>query len=75
MVEGGIRPTVALVDNKFPDYGDGEKAKNIIKKLSPDTIVISFSSNDGLTWGDENWPKLMPAKELVQKLTELDHKK
>lgn len=73
LVESGVRPTVALVDNKFPAQGDGEKAMEIIKNLSPDTLVISFSGDINLTWGDENWLKNMPAKKLIEQITDLKH--
>jgi|GEM_PF-4481905 len=53
LLESGVKPTVALVDNRFPFEGYGEKAATIIKKLSPKTVVISFSTDDNLTWGAE----------------------
>jgi DNA-binding NarL/FixJ family response regulator len=73
LLEEGLRPTVALVDNSFPLKGDGQRAAEIIRKISPETKVISFSMDTGLTWGDENWYKGMGSKEVVQALTNLQH--
>jgi len=73
LVKGGLRPTVALVDHKFPTAVDGERAAEIIKQHSPQTIIISFSTDSGLSWGDHNWTKLMGNQELVDALTKLQH--
>lgn len=71
LLEKGLKPSVALVDNF---YGDGEKAAEIIRKLSPETKIVSFSNDDNLTWGDENWPKSTgDIKVLVARLTSLKH--
>ncbi|HCM82364.1 MAG: hypothetical protein UW22_C0032G0007 [Candidatus Gottesmanbacteria bacterium GW2011_GWB1_44_11c] len=76
LMRTGLQPTVALVDNKFPYRGAGEKALRIIKQYSPNTIVISFSNDPGLEWGDQNWSK--PLIEvpglLFRALTHLQHK-
>lgn len=73
LLRDGIKPTVALVDNSFPRRGDGERAAQIIRKLSPETFVISFSADEGMEWGDENWPKKVDAEKLVAQLTKLQH--
>lgn len=73
LLKKGLRPTVALVDNKFPDRGDGEQAAKIIKELSPGTIVVSFSDDENLKWGDKNWGKIVDRSELIKRLTELEH--
>lgn len=72
ILKGGLRPSIALIDGKFPNYGDGEQAAAIIRKLSPETFIISLSS-DLQKWGDENWVKNYGAKELVEALTKLQH--
>lgn len=72
LLKKGLKPSVALVDGKFPDYGDGEKAAAIIRKLSPETFIVSLSS-DLQNWGDENWVKNYGATELVEALTKLQH--
>lgn len=73
LMEGGSKPTVALVDNAFPTEGSGREAAEIIKQFSPDTFIISFSSTSGLKWGQENWLKGMSIKQLVEALTKLQH--
>lgn len=73
LIEGGLRPTVAIVDHRFPYIGAGEEASEIIRKLSPETKIVSFSSDSELKWGDENWNKEMDPKQLVDALTNLQH--
>ena len=73
LIEGGLRPTVALVNRQFPMKGDGQRAAAIIKELSPETKIISCSSDSGLEWGEENWYKGMSLQELVHALTNLQH--
>ena len=74
LLEGGLRPTVALVDHRFPHEGDGQKAAEIIRKLSPKTLIISYSSTLGLKWGDRNWNKVfMDTQQLINALTNLQH--
>lgn len=68
----GLRPTVALVDGNFPLKGDGEKAAAIIKKLSPDTTIIAFSSTPQ-NYGDDQWNKHMSKDDLIDCLTNLEH--
>jgi DNA-binding NarL/FixJ family response regulator len=72
LLKKGLKPTVALVDGNFPNYGDGDKAANIIRRLSPETKIIAFSSSPQ-KYGDEQWNKHSSAKELVQNLTNLKH--
>lgn len=72
LLKGGLRPSVAFVDGKFPNYGDGEEAAGIIRKLSPKTFIISLSS-ELQKWGDENWIKNFTGKEFVESLTNLQH--
>jgi len=73
LVEGGLRPTLAIVDNRFPREGDGNRAKEIIKKYSPKTKVASFSTDKNVGWGDENWLKELSPSEIIQKIVELQH--
>lgn len=74
LLEGGLRPTVALVDNKFPHAGDGERAAEIIKKVSSETIVVSLSTDSGVTWGDYNITKDFDSEQIMKFLTNLPHK-
>jgi DNA-binding NarL/FixJ family response regulator len=72
LIKEGLKPSVALVDNRFPEWGDGERAAKIIKEISPEIVVVAFSS-DHVTWGDYWWHKHEGIRELVKKLTELQH--
>lgn len=72
MERQGLRPNVALVDNRFPKEGDGQRAAGIIRNLSPRTTIVSFSTDEGLSWGDENWSKgYLSLEELNNALAEL----
>jgi len=73
LLEGGLRPSVAIIDHKMPNVGDGERAAKIVRKLSPQTTIVSMSSDDGVTWGDYNLQKQYRAKEIVDFLTGLKH--
>ena len=73
LIEDGLKPTIALVDHRFPGVGDGQKAADIIRKFSPETIIVSFSSDPDLRWGDDNWHKGISIAELVKALTNLQH--
>jgi DNA-binding NarL/FixJ family response regulator len=78
LMEGGLKPTVALVDNQFPYKGAGEEAARIIRQHSPETFVISFSNDPGLKWGDDSWNKawgMENEKSLVAEVTKLQHKR
>ena len=72
LLNGGLRPTVALVDGNFPNRGDGKKAAEIIRRLSPETKIIAFST-DPQDYGDEQWNKHMSGRELTVMLTNLQH--
>ena len=55
----------------MPNRGDGEKAAMLIREKSPQTKIISFST-DPQTWGDENWVKGdLISRNLVKKVDEL----
>jgi DNA-binding NarL/FixJ family response regulator len=73
LFEQGIKPTVALVDNRCPNEGDGELIAGIIKKFSPETVVVSLSSSENVTWGNYNLQKSIGGSELVNFLTNLQH--
>jgi DNA-binding NarL/FixJ family response regulator len=73
LLKQGLRPTVAFVDNSFPDVGDGERTAKIIREISSKTIIVSMSSDDGVTWGDYNLQKKFRSEDLVKFLTELQH--
>lgn len=72
MVTSGEKPTVALVDNKMPKLGDGEKAAQIIRNNCPGVKIIAHTSSDDLpSWGDENVYKNLPAREFVALINRL----
>lgn len=73
MMKSGLRPTVAILDKKMPGENDGEEAANIIRKYSPDTVIISLSSVEGNTFGDYNFSKTISGKELFEFITNLKH--
>lgn len=72
LLNGGLRPTMALVDSNFPNRGDGKMAAEIIRRLSPETKIIAFST-DPQDYGDEQWNKHMSGHELATMLTKLQH--
>lgn len=72
LLKEGLKPSVAFVDGKFLERGDGEKVAAIIRKLSPETFIISLSS-ELQEWGNENWIKNFGNKEFVEALTKLQH--
>lgn len=72
LLENGLKPTVALVDGRFPSKGDGARAAEIIEELSPETVIIAFSS-DPQDYGQDQWDKLSSPTELVRNLTNLKH--
>jgi len=72
LLNEGLRPTVALVDGNFPKPGDGKKAAEIIRKISPKTFIISLAF-DKQTWGDKNFEKNIVPKDLMDVLTNLEH--
>ncbi len=67
--QGIIKPTVAILDNSC----GGQELANIIKEHNNNTVIISYSTDKGLTWGDKNWYKGEGLGKLPQKLTELQH--
>lgn len=73
MMESGLRPTVAILDNKMPNENDGEKAANIILQYSPNTIIISLSSDENVTFGDFNFTKSISSRGLFDFITNLQH--
>lgn len=72
LMRRGLRPTVALVDGKFPNRGDGEKAAEIIRRFSPNTVIVAFST-DPQNYGDLQWNKHQSARDLIESLTNLQH--
>lgn len=71
LLESGLRPTVAIIDANMPNRGDGERASALIRQKSPQTKIVSLST-DLQTWGDENWVKgNLTGKKLVGKIDEL----
>lgn len=72
LLNGGLRPTIAFVDGNFPEPGDGKKAAEIIRKISPKTFVISLAF-DKQKWGDKNFEKSVSPKDLMEALTNLEH--
>lgn len=73
LMEKGLKPTVAIIDDRLPEPDGGEIVAKIIELYSPKTIIISFSASD-VTWGKENWSKArMNPGELIQALTNIQH--
>jgi DNA-binding NarL/FixJ family response regulator len=75
LLETGLKPTVAFVDNSFPQRGDGEKAAKLIREKSPKTMIVSLSGEEGLTWGDYNLLKIMTRDQLASFLLDLKHER
>jgi chemotaxis response regulator CheB len=73
LFEQGMKPTVALVDNRCPNEGDGELIAGIIKKFSPETVIVSLSTSTNVAWGDYHLQKDISGKDLVKFLTKLQH--
>jgi len=73
LLNKGLRPSVAIIDNKMPNIGDGERVAKIIREISSQTIIVSMSSDDGVIWGDYNLRKQFRAEDFVKFLTELQH--
>ena len=71
LLKGGLRPTLAIIDANMPNRGDGEKAAAVIRQISPETKIVSHSSQLQ-TWGDVNWVKgELLARELVEQINKL----
>ena len=67
----GVKLTVAILDANRPNKGDGERAAALIRQYSPQTKIVSFST-DRQTWGDENWVKGdLSCEKLFEKIDEL----
>jgi len=73
LMRGGLKPTVAIIDHKMPIAGDGEKAANIVRKMSPSTVIVSLSGTENVTWGDHNLLKDLSGPEFIDFLTNLQH--
>lgn len=73
LIEGGLKPTVAFIDNSFFGHEDGEIVANLVRKLSPNTVIISLSANDEVRWGDYNLLKTFSGIELKNFLLNLQH--
>ncbi|QQG41692.1 MAG: response regulator [Candidatus Woesebacteria bacterium] len=73
LLEDGLKPTVAFIDNSFFDRGDGVLIANLVRTLSPDTIIVSLSADSGVKWGDFNLLKTFTGRELKNFLLELKH--
>jgi DNA-binding NarL/FixJ family response regulator len=69
----GLRPTAAFIDNSLPKRGDGERAAAIVRKFSPETVIVSLSSDDQVKWGDYNIPKLFSSSDLAEFILNLKH--
>ncbi len=72
LLKGGLKPTLALVDGKFIKFGDGEEVAKVVRALSPETYIVSFSS-DPYKWGDTHCNKLISGRDLVNFLTSIQH--
>lgn len=71
ILKGGLRPTLAIIDANMPYRGGGEKAAALIRQVSPETKIVSYST-DLQTWGDVNWKKgELLGRELVEQISKL----
>jgi DNA-binding NarL/FixJ family response regulator len=71
LLEDGLRPTLALIDANMPGKGDGERAAVLLRQKSPETKIVSFST-DRQTWGDVNWVKgEFTGRELVEQVNKV----
>ena len=73
ILKKGLRPTVAFIDNSFPNKGDGEKAAALVREISPETIIVSLSGDENVRWGDHNLLKLLSRDQLADFLLNLQH--
>jgi CheY-like chemotaxis protein len=73
LMQSGLNPSLAIVDNRMPKDGDGQKAAKIIRQHSPDTLIASYSSDDNITWGDFNFKKGMKLADLASAITAIEH--
>lgn len=67
-----IEPTVAVIGD-FSDNRDAEAAADRIRKAFPKILVVAILSDEKPSWADYNIGWQVPAKELVNFLTELQH--
>lgn len=72
LLKQGLRPTVAVLDNKFPHDGDGERAAGLVRKYSPETIVVSLCTDD-VGWADYHISKEWSPSEVTRFLLNLKH--
>jgi hypothetical protein len=70
---GAELPTVFILDSRFPTSDDGEEAVSLIKKLSPDTKIVTMPSHDFAKYVDEKHklPAGTSPEQLVDFLTNL----
>lgn len=73
LLQNGLKPTVAFVDNSFYGQSQGDQVAQLIRQFSPETIIISNSMDTDFDWADQNWGKCMGADERMKRLTELQH--
>lgn len=70
--EKDVSPTVAIIDSKMPDEGDGKKAADIIRKKYPKVVIIALSSGEA-NWADHNLQKRGSIQGLFEFITNLIH--
>jgi DNA-binding NarL/FixJ family response regulator len=69
----GAAPTVFLFDPRFPTLATGKKAARLVKKLSPDTVVVTLPSYGDLELVDYCLERGIGVQELVSFFTNLEH--
>ncbi len=65
-VDSGVNFTVAVLDNRMPQVGDGQLAADYIRQHRSDVIIISLSASNNVTFGDFNLMKGKGPDELVE---------
>jgi len=73
LLEGGLNPTVFLFNPRFPTLEDGKKAVEIVRKLSPGTLIVALPSFEGVEIADYGLRGGIGVGELVAFLTNLQH--
>lgn len=70
----GLRPSLALVDKNCPNPKDGERIARLIREISPSTVIIALSTEEGLPgWADYILVKIASPRQIINFLTNLRH--
>ena len=74
LLEGGLKPTVFILDPQFPYLSDGQEAVTLVRRRSPETTIITIARFEGLKMGDYNLVADVDVEKLINLLTDLQHK-